>query len=113
MSLKEKICIAIKAKKDRKNNNSNNSSSNSTEAEEKPIQISITRFTNNFQTHTFCIGLLAKKFELQDDLMSSGNPESEFAFATIIIFIWNDSTDFGKILLAYFFKEYIIPFYPP
>lgn len=63
----------------------------------------------------FCIDLLAKKFVLQGDLMISGNPESAFAFATIIISIWNESPDFGKILLAYFFKEcvYLIPFYPP
>ncbi|XP_044746140.1 nucleoporin Gle1 [Coccinella septempunctata] len=64
---------------------------------------------------SYCIDLLAKKFVLQGDLMVSCNPESAFAFATIIISIWNESPDFGKILLAYFFKDcvYLIPFYPP
>lgn len=63
----------------------------------------------------YCIDLLAKKFVLQGDLMVSGNPESAFSFATIIVSIWNESPEFGKILLAYFFKEctYLVPFYPP
>ncbi|KAL3288031.1 hypothetical protein HHI36_002483 [Cryptolaemus montrouzieri] len=63
----------------------------------------------------YCIDLLAKKFVLQGDLMVSSNPEAAFSFATVIISLWNECPDFGKILLAYFYKEcpYLVPFYIP
>ncbi|KAK9872351.1 hypothetical protein WA026_017810 [Henosepilachna vigintioctopunctata] len=63
----------------------------------------------------YCIDLLAKKFVLQGDLMISSKPEAAFSFATIIISLWNECPEFGKVLLAYFFKEcpYLVPIYIP
>ncbi|KAJ3649029.1 hypothetical protein Zmor_020791 [Zophobas morio] len=63
----------------------------------------------------FCMDLLAKKFVLQGDLMISSNPEAAFCYATIIISLWNDFPDFGKLLLGYFYTQcpYLVPFYIP
>ncbi|KAK9878910.1 hypothetical protein WA026_003737 [Henosepilachna vigintioctopunctata] len=63
----------------------------------------------------YCIDLLANKFVLQGDLMISSKPEAAFSFATIIISLWNECPEFGKLLLAYFFKEcpYLVPIYIP
>lgn len=59
--------------------------------------------------------LLAKKFVLQGDLMISSNPEAAFCYASIIVSLWNDFPDFGKLLLGYFYTQcpYLIPFYIP
>ncbi|EFA06063.1 mRNA export factor Gle1 [Tribolium castaneum] len=63
----------------------------------------------------FCMDLLARKFVLQGDLMISSNPEAAFCYATIIVSLWNDFPDFGKLLLGYFYTEcpYLVPFYIP
>ncbi|KAL3289602.1 hypothetical protein HHI36_023015 [Cryptolaemus montrouzieri] len=63
----------------------------------------------------FCINLIAKKFVLQGDIMISSHLEAAFSYATIILSLWNESSDFGELLLVYFFKEcpYLIPFYMP
>ncbi|RZC41231.1 GLE1 domain containing protein [Asbolus verrucosus] len=63
----------------------------------------------------FCMDLLAKKFVLQGDLMISSNPEAAFCYATIIISLWNDFADFGKLLLGYFYTQcpYLVPFHIP
>lgn len=63
----------------------------------------------------FCTDLLAKKFVLQGDLMVSSNPESAFCYASVILSLWNDFPDFGKLLLAYFYKmcPYLVPYYIP
>jgi nucleoporin GLE1 len=59
--------------------------------------------------------LLAKKFVLQGDLMISSNPEASFCYATIIVSLWNDFPNFGKLLLGYFYTQcpYLVPFYIP
>lgn len=69
----------------------------------------------DFAGVAFCTNLLAKKFVLQGDLMISSNPDAAFCYATIIISLWNEYPDFGKLLLAYFFTQcpYLIPFYIP
>jgi nucleoporin GLE1 len=63
----------------------------------------------------FCMDLLAKKFVLQGDLMISSNPEASFCYATIIVSLWNDFPNFGKLLLGYFYTQcpYLVPFYIP
>ncbi|XP_025834819.1 nucleoporin GLE1-like, partial [Agrilus planipennis] len=63
----------------------------------------------------FCMDLLAKKFVLQGDLMISSNPEAAFCYATIILSLWNQFPEFGKLFLLHLHKEciYLIPFYPP
>ncbi|CAH1981346.1 unnamed protein product [Acanthoscelides obtectus] len=63
----------------------------------------------------FCMNLLAKKFVLQGDLMVAGNPESAFYYATVILSLWNDFPNFGKLILAHFYKicPYLVPYYIP
>ncbi|KAF5306973.1 hypothetical protein FQR65_LT07195 [Abscondita terminalis] len=62
----------------------------------------------------FSLNLLAKKFVLQSDLMISSNPEAAYSYAAIIVALWNDNPDFGKLLLAHMYKQcpYLVPFYP-
>jgi len=63
----------------------------------------------------FCMDLLAKQFVLQGDLMVSSNPESAFCYASVILSLWNDFPDFGRLLLAYFYEmcPYLVPYYIP
>lgn len=63
----------------------------------------------------FCTNLLAKKFVLQGDLTISSNPEAAFSYAAVIVALWHDYSDFGRLLLAHFYKQcpYLVPLYPP
>lgn len=63
----------------------------------------------------FCKDLLAKKFVMQGDLLISSNPDAAFSYALIIVKLWNEFPDFGKLLLAYFqkFCPYLVPLYIP
>ncbi|GJQ80834.1 hypothetical protein Trydic_g9420 [Trypoxylus dichotomus] len=63
----------------------------------------------------FCTDLLAKKFILQGDLMISSNPEAAFCYATIIISLWNEFPQFGKLLLAHLHKQcpFLVPIHMP
>lgn len=63
----------------------------------------------------FCTDLLAKKFVLQGDLMISSNPEAAFCYAAVIVALWNDFPDFGKLVLAHFYEDcpYLLPWYVP
>lgn len=63
----------------------------------------------------FCTDLLAKKFVLQGDLMVSSNPEAAFCYAAMIVALWNDFPDFGKLVLAHFYEDcpYLLPWYVP
>lgn len=47
--------------------------------------------------------------------MVSSNPKSAFAFAAVIVALWVKFPDFGKLLLANFYREciYLIPMYLP
>lgn len=67
------------------------------------------------QAVAFCTDLLAKKFVLQGDLMVSNKPEIAFLYGAVIVALWNDFPDFGKLLLAYFYKDcpYLVPWYVP
>lgn len=62
----------------------------------------------------FSTNLLARKFVLQCDLMISSKPEAAFCYAAIIIALWNDNQDFGKLVLAHIYRQcpYLVPFYP-
>lgn len=50
----------------------------------------------------------------QGDLMVSSNPKAAFPFAAVIVGLWNEFPDFGKLILAHFHKEcvYLVPLYP-
>lgn len=71
--------------------------------------------TKHPQGVAFCTNLLAEKFVLQGDLMISSNPEAAFCYAAIIVALWNDFPDFGKLLLAHFYNScpYLVPWYVP
>lgn len=83
----------------------------------KPVNVGNTSISagEHQQGIKFCTNLLAKKFVLQGDLMISSNLEAAFCYASVIISLWNEFPDFGKLLLANFYKQcpYLIPFYPP
>ncbi|KAI4466902.1 gle-1-related [Holotrichia oblita] len=63
----------------------------------------------------YCMDLLAKKFILQGDLTISSNPEAAFCYGTIILSLWNECPDLGKLLLAHFHKQcpYLVPIHLP
>lgn len=64
---------------------------------------------------SFCMDLLAKKFVMQGDTNVSSNPESAFCYASVILSLWNDFSDFGMLVLAYFYETcpYLVPYYIP
>ncbi|CAG9764980.1 unnamed protein product [Ceutorhynchus assimilis] len=61
----------------------------------------------------FCMDLLAKAFVQQGDLIISNNPESAFCYTSVMLSLWNDFPDFGKLSLAYFYElcPYLVPLY--
>lgn len=67
--------------------------------------------TQHPQGVAFCMDLLAKKFIQQADLLISCNPEAAFCYASVILSLWQEFPDFGKLLLAHFYKQcpYLVP----
>lgn len=63
----------------------------------------------------FCLLLLAKKFVSQGDSTVSSNSQAAFPIAAIIVSIWQKIPDFGKLFLAYAYKEcpYLVPYFIP
>lgn len=63
----------------------------------------------------YCILLMAKKFVSQTDTAISSNPQAAFPFASVIVTFWKLLPDFGKIFLAYMYKEspYLVPYVIP
>ncbi|XP_030245866.1 nucleoporin GLE1 isoform X2 [Drosophila navojoa] len=63
----------------------------------------------------YCILLMAKKFVSQTDTAISSNPQAAFPFASVIVTFWKLLPDFGKIFLAYMYKEspYLVPYLIP
>ncbi|KAH8394665.1 hypothetical protein KR222_001347, partial [Zaprionus bogoriensis] len=63
----------------------------------------------------YCILLMAKKFVSQSDTAISSNPQAAFPFASVIVSFWKLLPDFGKIFLAYMYKEspYLVPYVIP
>lgn len=51
----------------------------------------------------------------QGDLLISSNADTAHCYAAVLIALWHDFPDFGKLVLAYFFQTmpYLVPFYPP
>lgn len=60
------------------------------------------------------MNLLAQKFVLQGDLIISNNPEAAHCYASVLIALWIDFPEFGKLVLAHFHREapYLVPMYP-
>lgn len=71
--------------------------------------------TKHPQAIAFCMDLVAEKFVLQGDLLISSNPEAAFNYAAVIVALWNDFPDFGKLVLAHFYEvcPYLVPWYAP
>ncbi|EDW61062.1 mRNA export factor Gle1 [Drosophila virilis] len=63
----------------------------------------------------YCILLMAKKFVSQTDTAISSNPQAAFPFASVIVTFWKLLPDFGRIFLAYMYKEspYLVPYVIP
>lgn len=63
----------------------------------------------------FCTNLLAKKFVRQGEHTVSSKPEAAFAIAAVIVALWINFPDFGKLLLAHFQRTcpYLIPAFMP
>ncbi|XP_026841634.1 nucleoporin GLE1 [Drosophila persimilis] len=63
----------------------------------------------------YCMLLMAKKFVSQSETAISGNPQAAFPFASVIVTFWKLLPDFGKVFLAYLYKEspYLVPYVIP
>ncbi|KAI8035705.1 hypothetical protein M5D96_011455 [Drosophila gunungcola] len=63
----------------------------------------------------YCMLLMAKKFVSQSETAISSNPQAAFPFASVIITFWKLLPDFGKIFLAYMYKEspFLVPYVIP
>lgn len=63
----------------------------------------------------FCKDLLAKKFVRQGASTVSSKPEAAFAIAAVMVALWQEFPDWGKLLLAHFHLEcpYLVPVFWP
>ncbi|EDW72801.2 uncharacterized protein Dwil_GK16987 [Drosophila willistoni] len=63
----------------------------------------------------YCLLLVAKKFVSQCETSISSNPQAAFPFASVINTLWKLLPDFGKIFLAYMYKEspFLVPYVIP
>ncbi|KAH8321302.1 hypothetical protein KR074_001098, partial [Drosophila pseudoananassae] len=63
----------------------------------------------------YCLLLMAKKFVSQTETAISSNPQAAFPFASVIVTFWKLLPDFGKIFLAYLYKEspFLVPYVIP
>lgn len=71
--------------------------------------------TKHPQALAYCMDLVAEKLVFQGDLLISSNPEAAFNYAAILVALWNDFPDFGKLVLAHFYEccPYLVPWYVP
>lgn len=83
----------------------------------KPVIVGETQITatKHPQAIAFCMDLVAEKLVLQGDLLISSNPEAAFNYAAVLVALWNDFPDFGKLVLAHFYEvcPYLVPWYVP
>lgn len=83
----------------------------------KPVIVGETQIvaTKHPQGVAFCTDLVAEKLVLQGDLLISSNPEAAFNYAAVLVALWNDFPDFGKLVLAHFYEvcPYLVPWYVP
>ncbi|XP_017066240.1 nucleoporin Gle1 [Drosophila eugracilis] len=63
----------------------------------------------------YCMLLMAKKFVSQTETAISSNPQAAFPFASVIVTFWKLLPDFGKVFLAYMYKEspFLVPYVIP
>jgi len=63
----------------------------------------------------YCMLLMAKKFVSQTETAICSNPQAAFPFASVIITFWKLLPDFGKVFLAYMYKEspFLVPYVIP
>ncbi|KAH8254426.1 hypothetical protein KR032_010105, partial [Drosophila birchii] len=63
----------------------------------------------------YCMLLMAKKFVSQTETAISSNPQAAFPFASVIATFWKLMPDFGKVFLAYLYKEspFLVPYVIP
>ncbi|KAH8301527.1 hypothetical protein KR059_005456, partial [Drosophila kikkawai] len=63
----------------------------------------------------YCLLLMAKKFVSQTETAISSNPQAAFPFASVIATFWKLMPDFGKVFLAYLYKEspFLVPYVIP
>ncbi|XP_017001143.3 mRNA export factor Gle1 [Drosophila takahashii] len=63
----------------------------------------------------YCMLLMAKKFVSQTETAISSNPQAAFPFASVIVTFWKLLPDFGKVFLAYMYKEspFLVPYVVP
>uniref|UniRef100_A0A0V0GAY6 mRNA export factor GLE1 n=1 Tax=Triatoma dimidiata TaxID=72491 RepID=A0A0V0GAY6_TRIDM len=61
----------------------------------------------------YCMNLLAEKIVKQGEQVVSSKPHAAFAIAAVTVALWIDFPDFGKLLLAHFYRKcpYLIPAY--
>ncbi|XP_017781545.1 PREDICTED: nucleoporin GLE1 [Nicrophorus vespilloides] len=82
----------------------------------QPIQMGDSNIiaTRHPQGIAFAMDLLAKKFVLQGEIISS-NAVAAYPYATTILSLWNNFPDFGKLFMAHLHSEcpYIVPIYFP
>lgn len=81
----------------------------------RPVIVGETQIVATNQAIAFCMNLVAEKLVLQGDLLISSNPEAAFNYAAVIVALWNDFPDFGKLVLAHFYEvcPYLVPWYVP
>jgi len=63
----------------------------------------------------YCMDLLARKFVKQGEDQVSAHFESAFPLAIVIVSLWSEFPDFGKLLMAQFHSKcpYLVPYYIP
>uniref|UniRef100_T1HX99 mRNA export factor GLE1 n=1 Tax=Rhodnius prolixus TaxID=13249 RepID=T1HX99_RHOPR len=61
----------------------------------------------------YCMNLLAEKIVKQGEQVVSSKPHAAFAIAAVTVALWIEFPDFGKLLLAHFYRKcpYLIPAY--
>ncbi|XP_017487410.1 PREDICTED: nucleoporin GLE1 isoform X2 [Rhagoletis zephyria] len=59
----------------------------------------------------YCLLLTAKRFVNQGETAISSNPQAAFPVASVVVSLWKLIPDFGKLFLAYIFKEspFLVP----
>ncbi|XP_033214285.1 nucleoporin Gle1 [Belonocnema kinseyi] len=60
------------------------------------------KFSQDPRAEAFCKNTLAKKIVSQGETLVSSKPEMAFAIAAVVVALWNDSPEFGELLLANF-----------
>ncbi|XP_068619168.1 mRNA export factor Gle1 [Battus philenor] len=75
----------------------------------------IVQATQHPQGLHYCTALLAKKIVRQGDLLVSSKPEAAFPLAAVVVALWSQFPEFGKLLEANFHRQcpYLVPMLLP